>query len=169
MTGELYPWCLTHDAGHNWFMNSLFYGENLENIKIIGNGMIDSDDLISKYDNIRQDQALEVMDNTSFKTKGTSAGMGGDMPEPGSGSKGRTCNKLIALMCCKNVEIGGICPSKDLAYDGDYKGKRGKAAYLNDDGSYDYESVDNNEEGLADFIIIQGQVLQFLSKRQTGN
>lgn len=142
MTGDLYPWTRTHDAGHNWFMNSMFYAENKKNIKIIGNGKIDGDGFITKYDNINQDKALIPMDNKSAKTKSTAAGMGGDMPEPGPDSKGRTCNKMFAMIRCKNVEIGGICPSKDLAYDGDFEGKRGKVAYLNDDGSYDYESVD---------------------------
>ncbi|MBQ6240495.1 MAG: hypothetical protein IJK56_09115 [Firmicutes bacterium] len=50
---------------------------------------------------------------------------------------------MFALRRCRNVEIGGICPSKDLWYDGGFDGKRGKIGYLNADGSFDFESVNN--------------------------
>lgn len=139
VTGELYPWVLYQDAGHSFYQNSLFYGHDLENIKIIGNGMIDGNDLITKYDNMNQDRGLTPMNNKSHKDQN----MGADVPTPGPDSKGRTCNKMFALMRCTNVEIGGICPSKDLWYDGEFEGKRGKVGYLNEDGSFDFDSVNN--------------------------
>ena len=142
-TGEPYPWALKQDAGHTWYRNSFFYGESVENIKIIGNGMIDGDDVITKYDSIEQDQALTPMNNRSFKSRPAPEVKlaNGSLPSPDS--RGRTCNKMFALRRCKNVEIGGICPSKDLWYDGDFDGKRGKVGYLNADGSFDFESVGN--------------------------
>ena len=141
-TGELYEWATKQDAGHTWFCPSLFHGEDLENVRIIGNGKIDGADVITKYDNIAQDQALEPMNNKTYKPVDSAAQVrmaNNALPSPDS--KGRTCNKMFALRRCKNVEIGGINPGKDLWYDGETSGRRGEVVYLNRDGSPDRKSV----------------------------
>ena len=140
-TGELYPWALRQDAGHTWYLNSMFYGDGLENVKIIGNGKIDGADNISKYDSLIQNTVFEAFSSKKFPTNEEIHAANTSMPSPDS--KGRTCNKTFAIKRCRNLEIGGICPSKDLWYDGKFEGKRGKVGYLNDDGSFDFDSVDN--------------------------
>ena len=142
-TGELYPWALKQDAGHTWYKNSFFHGESVENIKIIGNGKIDGNDVITKYDSLAQDQAFGPMKNQSFKPRPAAEVAAANRSLPSPDSRGRTCNKMFALRRCKNVEIGGICPSKDLWYDGDFEGRRGRVGYLNNDGSFDFDSVGN--------------------------
>ena len=141
-TGELYDWATKQDAGHTWFCPSLFHGEDLEHVRIIGNGRIDGADVITKYDNLAQDQALVPMNNKTYKpvdSSGQVAMANNALPSPDS--RGRTCNKMFALRRCTDVEIGGINPGKDLWYEGEISGKRGRIVYLNEDGSSDYESV----------------------------
>lgn len=141
-TGELYEWATKQDAGHTWFCPSLFHGEDLEHVKIIGNGRIDGADVITKYDSIYQDLALEPMNNRTYKPVDSAAAVrmaNNSLPSPDS--KGRTCNKMFALRRCKDVEIGGVNPGKDLWYEGKTSGKRGVPVYLNKDGSSDHESI----------------------------
>ncbi|NML42006.1 endopygalactorunase [Chitinophaga sp. G-6-1-13] len=75
------------DVGHHYFHNAMFFGERLDNIKIIGNGLITGNGNLVTSD--------KVMNNTPDKR--------GD--------------KMFSLKLCTNVEIGGIHRDNDLWYD----------------------------------------------------
>ncbi|QKJ33130.1 endopygalactorunase [Mucilaginibacter mali] len=75
------------DVGHHYFHNSMFFGERLDNVKIIGCGRITGDGNLVNGDN--------VMKNT---------------PDNRS-------DKMFTLKLCTNVEIGGIWHKQDLWYD----------------------------------------------------
>jgi len=75
------------DVGHHYFRNTMFFGERLDNIKIIGNGRITGDGNLVTSDN--------VMNNTADNR----------------------ADKMFTLKLCTNIEIGGIAKAKDLWYD----------------------------------------------------
>ncbi|HEU5167309.1 MAG TPA: endopygalactorunase [Chitinophagaceae bacterium] len=75
------------DVGHHFFKNTMFFGERLDNIKIIGNGYITGNGNLVTGDN--------VMRNTPDN---------------------RT-DKMFTLKLCTNLEIGGIYREEDLWYD----------------------------------------------------
>jgi polygalacturonase len=80
-------WLTKQDVGHHYFRNCMFFGERLDNIKIIGNGRITGDGNLVTGDN--------VMRNTPDNR--------GD--------------KMIVCKLCTNIEIGGIYRKDDLWYD----------------------------------------------------
>ncbi|MEE1945290.1 glycosyl hydrolase family 28-related protein [Pedobacter sp. KR3-3] len=75
------------DVGHHYFRNAMFFGERLDNIKIIGNGRITGDGNLVNGDN--------VMNNA---------------PD-------NRADKMFALKLCTNIEIGGLPRTEDLWYD----------------------------------------------------
>ena len=75
------------DVGHHYFRNTMFFGERLDNVKIIGNGYITGDGNLVTGDN--------VMKNT---------------PD-------NRADKMFTLKLCTNLEIGGIHRPEDLWYD----------------------------------------------------
>lgn len=75
------------DVGHHYFRNAMFFGERLDNIKIIGNGLITGNGHLVTSD--------KVMNNAPDKR----------------------ADKMFSLKLCTNVEIGGIHRDKDLWYD----------------------------------------------------
>lgn len=75
------------DVGHHYFRNTMFFGERLDNIKIIGNGRITGDGNLVNGDN--------VMNNA---------------PD-------NRADKMFTLKLCTNIEIGGIAKANDLWYD----------------------------------------------------
>lgn len=75
------------DVGHHYFRNSMFFGERLDNIKIIGNGHITGNGNIVTGD--------RVMNNA---------------PD-------NRADKMFTLKLCTNIEIGGIYRTEDLWYD----------------------------------------------------
>ncbi len=75
------------DVGHHYFRNAMFFGERLDNIKIIGNGRITGNGNLVTGD--------KVMNNT---------------PD-------NRADKMFSLKLCTNVEIGGIYRQEDLWYD----------------------------------------------------
>jgi len=75
------------DVGHHYFHNSMFFGERLDNVKIIGNGYITGNGNLVTGDN--------VMRNA-----------------PGDRS-----DKMFTFKLCSNIEIGGIYREEDLWYD----------------------------------------------------
>ncbi|OCX53160.1 endopygalactorunase [Mucilaginibacter sp. PPCGB 2223] len=75
------------DVGHHYFNNAMFFGERLDNIKIIGNGTITGNANLVNGDG--------VMKNT---------------PD-------NRCDKMFSLKLCTNIEIGGIYHKEDLWYD----------------------------------------------------
>lgn len=83
------------DHGHTYFANSMFYGENLENIMIFGEGLIDGSWLNPETGKLE------------FVLKG------GDPREPKNRSdRGHDgswfANKAIALVNCKNIVLSGF-------------------------------------------------------------
>ncbi|WP_243751704.1 endopygalactorunase [Niastella caeni] len=75
------------DVGHHYFRNSMFFGERLDNVKIIGNGRITGNGNIVTGD--------RVMDNA---------------PD-------NRADKMFTFKLCTNIEIGGIYRDADLWYD----------------------------------------------------
>lgn len=75
------------DVGHSYFRNAMFFGERLDNVKIIGNGRITGDGNLATGD--------KLMNN---------------LP-------GNRADKMFSFKLCTNVEIGGIGTDKDLWYD----------------------------------------------------
>jgi polygalacturonase len=75
------------DVGHTFFRNSMFFGERLDNVKIVGNGRITGDGNLNTGD--------KVMNK-----------------EPGN-----RADKMFSLKLCTNLEIGGIPRREDLWYD----------------------------------------------------
>jgi polygalacturonase len=80
-------WLTKQDVGHHYFRNSMFFGERLDNVKIIGNGRISGNGVLATSDNVMRNP-------------------------PGS-----RCDKIFTLKLCTNVEIGGIIRDEDLWYD----------------------------------------------------
>jgi polygalacturonase len=75
------------DVGHHYFKNSMFFGERLNNVKIIGNGYITGNGNLVTGD--------KVMNNN---------------PD-------NRADKLFTFKLCTNIEIGGIYREADLWYD----------------------------------------------------
>jgi polygalacturonase len=75
------------DVGHHYFHNTMFFGERLDNVKIIGNGLITGNGNLVTGD--------RVMNNP---------------PD-------NRADKMFTLKLCTNLEIGGIHRSDDLWYD----------------------------------------------------
>lgn len=80
-------WLTKQDVGHHYFRNTMFFGERLDNVKIIGNGRITGDGNLVTGD--------RVMNNT---------------PD-------NRADKMFTLKLCTNLEIGGLPRSEDLWYD----------------------------------------------------
>lgn len=75
------------DVGHTYFQNSMFYGERIENVKIVGTGRITGAGNIVTSD--------KVMNNS---------------PE-------KRCDKMFTFKLCKDIEIGGVETGRDMWYD----------------------------------------------------
>src|SRR5688572_18935962 len=75
------------DVGHHYFRNTMFFGERLDNVKIIGNGHITGDGNLVTGDNVMRNPP----DNRA--------------------------DKMFTLKLCTNLEIGGIYREEDLWYD----------------------------------------------------
>lgn len=75
------------DVGHTYFRNSMFFGERLDNIKIIGNGRITGNGALQTSD--------RVMDNA---------------PDLRS-------DKMVTVKLCTNFEFGGLDNGLDLWYE----------------------------------------------------
>jgi len=75
------------DVGHHYFKNAMFFGERLDNVKIIGNGQINGNANLVNGDGVMKNPP----DNR--------------------------CDKMFSLKLCTRVEIGGIYHPEDLWYD----------------------------------------------------
>jgi polygalacturonase len=75
------------DVGHHYFRNTMFFGERLDNVKIIGNGYITGNGNLVTGD--------KVMNN-----------------DPDN-----RADKMFTFKLCTNIEIGGIHRDADLWYD----------------------------------------------------
>lgn len=92
------------DVGHHYFHNAMFFGERLDNVRIIGNGLITGNSNLVTGDN--------VMKNTPDKR----------------------ADKMFVLKLCTNLEIGGLYRDEDLWYDPDkdepyYTARNGARTY----------------------------------------
>lgn len=97
-------WLTKQDVGHHYFRNSMFFGERLDNVKIIGNGRITGDGNLVTGDNVMKN----APDNRA--------------------------DKMFVCKLCTNLEIGGIYREEDLWYDADkdesyYLGKDGSKIF----------------------------------------
>jgi polygalacturonase len=75
------------DVGHHYFRNTMFFGERLDNVKIIGNGLITGNGNLVTGDRVMNN----IPDNRA--------------------------DKMFTLKLCTNLEIGGIYRKHDLWYD----------------------------------------------------
>lgn len=75
------------DVGHHYFQNAMFFGERLDNVKILGNGLITGNGNLVNGDKVMNNAA----DNRA--------------------------DKMFSLKLCTNLEIGGIYRAEDLWYD----------------------------------------------------
>ncbi|MES2653360.1 MAG: endopygalactorunase [Bacteroidota bacterium] len=75
------------DVGHHYFRNTMFFGERLDNVKVIGNGRITGDGNLVTGDNVMNNAA----DNRA--------------------------DKMFTLKLCTNLEIGGLARADDLWYE----------------------------------------------------
>lgn len=80
-------WLTKQDVGHHYFRNTMFFGERLDNVKIIGTGRISGDGHLVTGD--------RVMNNP---------------PD-------NRADKMFTLKLCTNLEIGGLRREEDLWYD----------------------------------------------------
>jgi polygalacturonase len=80
-------WLTKQDVGHTFFRNAMFFGERLDNVKIVGNGRISGNGNLVTGDRVMNNPP----DNRS--------------------------DKMFALKLCTNVEIGGLHRDEDLWYD----------------------------------------------------
>lgn len=75
------------DVGHTFFRNAMFFGERIDNVKIVGTGRITGNGNLVTTD--------KVMNNS---------------PE-------KRADKMFSLKLCTNIEIGGWNINKDMWYD----------------------------------------------------
>jgi polygalacturonase len=80
-------WLTKQDVGHHYFRNTMFFGERLDNVKIVGNGRITGNGNLNTSDSVMKN----APDNRS--------------------------DKMFTLKLCTNLEIGGIRREDDLWYD----------------------------------------------------
>ncbi|WP_448636398.1 glycoside hydrolase family 28 protein [Pedobacter panaciterrae] len=95
------------DVGHHYFRNAMFFGERLDNVKIIGNGLITGNGHLVNGDNVMKN----APDNRA--------------------------DKMFTLKLCTNLEIGGIHREEDLWYDAEkdepyYIGNNGSKIFDHD-------------------------------------
>ncbi len=106
-------WMTKQDAGHSYFHNALFFGQRLENVKIIGNGCISGEGNLTKSNTVMEQES------------------------------GNRTDKMIALKLCTNVEIGGLNVGKDLWYQETDHPNEDRPFYLDPDGNPDGCGIDN--------------------------
>ena len=97
-------WDSYQDFGHSHWHNSLIWGENLENISILGPGMIWGKGLVRSGSQSRTKEQNDALGNTPPDPRGGPFGYPNprDAVEPGWG------NKSISLKLCRNVIIRDI-------------------------------------------------------------
>jgi polygalacturonase len=80
-------WLTKQDVGHHYFRNTMFFGERLDNVKIVGRGRITGNGTLVTGDNVMRNPP----DNRA--------------------------DKMFTLKLCTRVEIGGLLRENDLWYD----------------------------------------------------
>jgi polygalacturonase len=98
------PWDKYQDFGHTHWHNSLIWGEGLENVSILGPGMIWGEGLVRSGSQSRNEaQNLVLRD---VQTVGPNAPFG--YPNPRDTVETGWANKAISLKLCRNVIIRDI-------------------------------------------------------------
>jgi len=94
------------DFGHTHFQNSLIWGENLENISILGPGLINGAGLVRHGSQSRDDATQDALKGKAPAGRARNEEFGypdaADAVEPGWG------NKAISLKLCRNIIIRDI-------------------------------------------------------------
>ncbi|MCI6886497.1 MAG: hypothetical protein MR868_04505 [Lachnospiraceae bacterium] len=106
-------WLTKQDVGHTYWQNAMFYGQRLDNIKIIGNGRIAGNGSLNTGDGVMNNSA----DNRA--------------------------DKMVALKLCTNFEMGGLKKSKDLWYEETADPNNDQPFYLESDGVTRDENISN--------------------------
>jgi polygalacturonase len=98
------PWSQYQDFGHSHWHNSLIWGENLENVSILGPGKIWGKGLVRSGNQSRTKEQNDALANVPNDPKVAPFGYPNprDAVEPGWG------NKAISLKLCRNVIIRDI-------------------------------------------------------------
>ena len=98
------PWDQYQDFGHSHWQNSLIWGENLQNISILGPGRIWGKGLVRSGSQSRTKEQNDALDKLPPDPKAGPFGYPSarDAVEPGWG------NKAISLKLCRNVIIRDI-------------------------------------------------------------
>ena len=100
-------WLSKQDVGHTYWQNAMFYGQRLDNIKIIGNGRIAGNGNLNTSDGVMNNSA----DNRA--------------------------DKMVALKLCTNFEMGGLSKPKDLWYEETSDPNNDQPFYLEASGARD--------------------------------
>lgn len=106
-------WMTKQDAGHSYFHNALFFGQRLDNVKIIGNGRISGEGNLTKSNTVMEQES------------------------------GNRTDKMISLKLCSNVEIGGLSVGRDLWYEETDSPNEDQPFYLNAEGNRDGRGIGN--------------------------
>ena len=106
-------WMTKQDAGHSYWRNSLFYGQRLDNIKIIGNGRIAGNENLTKSNMVMEMES------------------------------GCRADKMVALKLCTNFEMGGLSVGRDLWYKETDKPNEDEPYYLDEQGNDSGLGIDN--------------------------
>jgi polygalacturonase len=98
------PWNQYQDFGHSHWHNSLIWGENLENVSILGPGKIWGKGLVRSGNQSRTKEQNDALANVVPDPKAAPFGYPNprDAVEPGWG------NKAISLKLCRNVIIRDV-------------------------------------------------------------
>src|SRR5947209_3983912 len=95
-------WDKYQDFGHSHWHNSLIWGEGLENVSILGPGLIRGKGLVRSGNQSRTDAQNKALGNTNPEATPFGYPNPRDAVEPGWG------NKSISLKLCRNVIIRDI-------------------------------------------------------------
>src|SRR5713226_10098338 len=97
-------WDKYQDFGHSHWHNSLIWGENLENISIVGQGMIWGKGLVRSGNQSRTKAQNDALGNASPDPRAGPFGY----PNPRDAVEPGWANKSISLKLCRNVIIRDI-------------------------------------------------------------
>jgi polygalacturonase len=101
---ESNPWDKYQDFGHSHWQNSLIWGENLENVSILGPGLIWGKGLVRSGPQSRLSAQNEALRNVTIDRTVAPFGFPNQRDRVESGWS----NKAIALKLCRNITIRDI-------------------------------------------------------------
>jgi polygalacturonase len=98
------PWDKYQDFGHSHWHNSLIWGENLENVSILGPGLIWGKGLVRSGSQSRTSEQNEALRKAKLNPQEAPFGY----PSPGDAVESGWGNKAISLKLCRNVMIRDV-------------------------------------------------------------